>query len=106
GINLRTFLKENTQFVYFVDFSDVQIFEGAITYPVVLILKKDNKLKNSFKYHRVHKDELNALATHFEEKKKTIIQKEIDNENWHFVTEEEKKMKDKIFSHPTIRKQF
>ena len=72
GINLRSFLKEQTQFAYYIDFIDVQIFEGATTYPVVLVLRKQHKKKNSFQYHRVHNDELNALPTHFRRRERIL----------------------------------
>jgi len=43
GTELRRFLKNNSRFISFADFSDVQIFDGATTYPVIITLKKEKE---------------------------------------------------------------
>ncbi|PGB02052.1 Eco57I restriction-modification methylase domain-containing protein [Bacillus toyonensis] len=107
SIYLREFLVNNSRFIYYVDFTGVQIFEGATTYPVVMVLKKDNQYKkNLFRYYKINKEELNTLSSHFEERSILINQNQIDNSNWDFVSEEEQNLKKRLFSSKTIKEKF
>ncbi len=40
SLELRKFLKNSVQFISYADFSDLQIFEGATTYPIIPIIRK------------------------------------------------------------------
>lgn len=103
ALNLRTFLKNRTTFIHYVDFSDVQIFEGAVTYPAVIILKKAQDYKNLFSYYKVTAKALTTLPQFYNAGRQLITQQGLDENSWDFVSEDEKQLKNKLFSLPTIK---
>jgi len=55
AIVLREWLKCNATIYKYIDFTDVQIFEGATTYPIILIAKNHISRNNEFKYIKILK---------------------------------------------------
>ena len=53
GIDLRTYLKNNVQFKQYIDFTEVQIFEGATTYPIILIAENNFSEHNAFHFIKI-----------------------------------------------------
>jgi len=54
--SLRKYLKEETKIQQIIDFSKVQIFKGAVTYPIIFIAESDFEKDNTFFYHLVENE--------------------------------------------------
>ena len=105
GLKLRTYLQNNTNFERYVDFTEVQIFEGATTYPIILLLSKGRSVDNKFIYTKIPKEmqgnvEISA-ALH-----KTVGQSGLDTNNWAFQCEEMVSVIRKMNLYKTIREQY
>lgn len=105
GETLRQFIGQKKKIVDYVDFTEVQIFEGATTYPVILILANEFVENHVFFYTKIP----------------TLMQKniEIDNaprvevaqsslkaESWAFHSIQAAKIMEKINQHKTVKEQF
>ncbi len=101
SLELRGFLKNSVQFISYADFSDLQIFEGATTYPIIPIIKKGFKENNNFKYFRVGSEDLKDL---FSLSGFLVIQSKLNDESWTFESEKENNLKNKIRQHQKIIK--
>ncbi len=101
---LRKYLKEQTNFIAFDDFSEVDVFKGTTTYPVILTLslKGDDK----FKYCKFHQDDITNLDLAFENKAFEVSQSLMEDENWTFKSETEEKLFSKLGKLNNIRQKI
>jgi len=100
---LRDWLSQNTTFQKYIDFTEVQIFEGATTYPIILIAKKQNQHKNKFKYIKIQK----GFEQDIEFYSPSIIeQTNLDNENWAFKNNQSYDIIKKLQKSPIITKKY
>ena len=107
GKELRMFLKEKITINYYVDFTDVQIFDGATTYPVIIILDNAKPINSTLKYIKVPKKsndnniiEISLLPII------NVDQSSLVNENWSFNSINSNLVFAKIKENPTIRDTF
>ncbi len=105
GIQLRHFLKNSSRFIRFTDFSDVQIFDGATTYPVIIALKKEKK-SGKFFYLRVKTEDLSQLPYSMSQKSVTVEQSGLEDSLWKFESERGRNIKEKINAHPVVKNVF
>ncbi|MFW6333522.1 MAG: DUF6883 domain-containing protein, partial [Thermodesulfobacteriota bacterium] len=85
GKVLRNFINENASIERYIDFTQVQIFEGATTYPVIIILNEKLNQNSQFLYKKVPKiqqskvidiDYLNGIQ---------VLQNTLKPESWSFL---------------------
>ena len=103
GKELRNFLRIKTQFLKYIDFTAVTVFEGATTYPIILVARNAFQKNNNFKYIKIpsnHTDKSIYIESH---KETFVLQDSLQDENWTFHSVIETKMLDKIKAHKTIR---
>ncbi|QTA79681.1 SAM-dependent methyltransferase [Desulfonema limicola] len=105
GAELRSYLKNNSRFISFADFSDQKIFEGITTYPIIPILKKEKAL-SKFHYLKVQTDDLMTLDSSIKQKSILVDQSCLKDESWSFKSESEVTLKAKIGNNPTVREIF
>ena len=108
GIDLRKYLKANVKFIKLIDFTQIQIFEGATTYPIILIAQNNSTglEKNTFVYSKIPST-ANPKGIDIEYYNKTIVeQNSLDENNWTFNSKEANKVSAKIQKHKTIREKF
>lgn len=103
GLELRHYLKNNTKFVSYTDFSDLQIFEGATTYPIIIVIDKKIPMNNRFKYFKVDGHFLNNLSNGLNENGILINQSSLDDNNWTFKSESINIIKEKLFAYPKLK---
>jgi type I restriction-modification system DNA methylase subunit len=104
AVNLRKFLKEKTTFINITDLSNLTIFEGLTTYPMVFTFKNQPPVANSFIYINVGKSKHVLSSTGgIQGSKVNIVQEILRNDNWSFETTSGRELKDKIKSFPTIK---
>jgi len=102
-LRITQVLKNSVQFISYTDFSDLQIFEGATTYPIIPIIKRGHKDNNTFKYFRVKSEDLKDL---FAMSGFLVSQSKLNDENWTFESEKENNLKNKIRLGQMIGKTF
>jgi len=88
GRKLRDLLKDTTTLLELVDFEHSQIFQGAINYTCLLILKKGKGPRTSFNYYKGSTDSV----------PEQIRQEDLINRGWVFVPSHSKALVDKVFS--------
>ena len=108
GLDLRKYLKENVKFIKLIDFTQIQIFEGATTYPIILIAENDapGLEENSFVFTKIPSTE-NPLALDIDYYEKTVVmQNSLVDNNWTFKSIEANTVSAKIQKHKSIREKF
>lgn len=106
GVDLRKYLKENISFVNYIDFTGVQIFDGATTYPIILIGKNSSSNIGEFNYIKVP---TNIKTVGFDITLYNSIkvkQNTLDDNSWNFKTDDESTILSKILRHKTIRELY
>jgi len=106
SLELRSFLTSNVQFIRFADFTNLQLFDGATTYPIIMLLKKDFKEDNKLGYFKVKQENLDNLLAVQDKRSFLVEQRTLDNENWTFESEDEKDLKSRIKAYPNIKSIF
>lgn len=105
GKTLRKYIQDTTTIEKYVDFTEVQIFEGATTYPIILILSKKTKTDNSFPYIKIPRtmqgDVIISLAP-----EKQVEQNSLNSDSWSFQDADMVKVIAKITAFKTVREQY
>ena len=106
GIDLRTYLKNNVQFKQYIDFTEVQIFEGATTYPIILIADNYYAIDNAFHFIKIPGNtKTNNIDIEFFPVVE-VVQETLDDYNWTFKSIDSNALLNKITTHKTIREQY
>lgn len=105
GLILRRYLQHNVSINHYVDFTEVQIFEGATTYPIILLLSKNYKEDNKFIYIKVPK-EMQGKVDISTAMHKTVVQSSLDMNSWSFQNAEMLNVMKKINAFKTIKEQY
>ncbi|RPI02214.1 MAG: hypothetical protein EHM72_04775 [Calditrichaeota bacterium] len=104
GKVLRSYLREKTKINYIIDFSRVQIFKGAITYPVIFVAENEHPENNYFSYNLVLNEKDFAEGS-CSMKYVTLSQKDLEVDKWSFNVNFTK-IFDKINNYKSIREIF
>ena len=87
------------------DFSDIQVFADATTYPIIPVLKKDASA-GDLNYFKVAPEDLTALDNAKIEKQFSVSQSTLKDEYWTFESEIEQQLKEKLRKYPSVKEQF
>lgn len=105
GKSLRSYIQFGTTIELYTDFTEVQIFEGATTYPVILLLSKKDNSGNAFPYIKIPKEmQSNVVISLAPEK--MVEQQSLDCESWSFQNAEMTKIMKKIATYKTVKEQY
>ena len=105
GKTLRKFIQENTKIEGYVDFTEVQIFEGATTYPIILLLSKNKVGNNNFEYTKIPK-EMQGVVIIDSAPTKEVEQEGLNVDSWSFQSAEMSKVIKKITSFKSVKEQY
>ena len=105
GKTLRNFIQSDTKIEGYVDFTEVQIFEGATTYPIILILSKNKEDNQVFTYTKIPREMQGAVIIS-NAPTKEVEQDGLDIDNWSFQSAETSKVRKKIVAFKTIKEQY
>lgn len=105
GEVLRKYLQENSRFEQVIDFGTLQIFEGATTYPIIVVLRKDSPAK-TFDYLSVKPDDLNSIQAAFLAKAIQVSQSNLKPESWVFQDEKTEKLRNKLRAYEAIESTY
>lgn len=84
GITLRSYLQDEVKFEKYIDFTEVQIFEGATTYPIIMIARNDKNSSNQFRYIKILKENQSFAISIDSHKEVLVTQNKLDANNWSF----------------------
>ncbi|MEY4937166.1 MAG: hypothetical protein RIS64_3525, partial [Bacteroidota bacterium] len=102
---LRTFLQQQTSWCVYADFTSTQVFEGAITYPIILIAQNHLNTNNNFSYIKIMPEAVDN-PTHSVHLVQTIVQANMNAESWSFQSNTGNILIQKMLKHETIKQQF
>ena len=105
GKSLRSYIQFGTTIERYTDFTEVQIFEGATTYPVILLLSKKNNSSNAFPYIKIPKEMQSNIVISLAPEK-MVEQQSLDCESWSFQDAEMANIMKKIATHKTVKEQY
>ncbi len=98
GKPLRKLVSEKQNLTKIIHFGDQQIFDNATTYTCLLFL--NNKQNKKFYFDKI-KDITKFKANHIEEEKSKFLENSMVSEDeWIFVSGDEKKVYDKLYNIP------
>lgn len=106
GKVLREYLKEKTSFLSYVDFTEVQIFEGATTYPVIIILESNLNKENTFNYTKINNIAKQKVIDIERFQKIEVAQDLLQSESWSFLPLLEAKMFKRFSTLPNIKQVY
>lgn len=106
GSDLRAFLQNNIKVEKYVDFTEVQIFEGATTYPIILIASNYFIEDNSFLFIKIPKNTSPSLIDIYHLPSVTVMQQSLNSSNWTFHSIGSNALLNKINLHENIRTQY
>ncbi|WZL88760.1 DNA methyltransferase [Salinimicrobium sp. 3283s] len=93
---LRSYLQKNVCFIDYVDFTEVQIFEGATTYPVIIIATNRTPQKNEFNYTKIPKSAQANIINIENQQNYRVLQEFLDYKNWSFLPVEKAQLLKKL----------
>jgi type I restriction-modification system DNA methylase subunit len=103
GVTLREYLQSNIKFLNYVDFTEVQIFEGATTYPIILIAQNDFDSENIFQYIKIPHNQKSKIIDIDRQIPVNVQQSTLDKENWSFKSIEGFNIIKKLTGFKTIK---
>ncbi|VXB82365.1 Eco57I restriction-modification methylase domain-containing protein [Maribacter litoralis] len=106
GNILRDYLTDKTRLIEYIDFTEVQIFEGATTYPVIIILDRNKEKRNTFKYIKIPKASQNKIIDIDTHEDIEVLQESLKPNSWSFLSAGKSKIIIKITKLNTIRESF
>nr|WP_313790266.1 N-6 DNA methylase [Allomuricauda sp.] len=106
GKVLREYLTKETTFHNYIDFTEVQVFEGATTYPVIIILEKGIPVKSKFKYAKIPKAKQSKVIEVESIPFIDVLQSTLSPDAWSFLPKENVDLFSKLAEIPTIREKF
>jgi len=103
GISVREYLQKEILFLKYIDFTEVQIFEGATTYPVIIIAQNKKDVQKSFGYIKIPKASQAQIIDIDFHPFVTVAQKSLDKENWSFKSNQAVQLINKFKKYKTVR---
>jgi len=101
AVGLRNWLQEKVTINNYVDFTEVQVFDGATTYPVIITAINNSPLNNYFNYVKVVKANLKSFNSNVPS---SVEQSLLKKENWTFHNLESSTLIQKIKNHQVVKK--
>ncbi len=105
GVVLRKYLKENAKIEQLIDFNTLTIFQGATTYPIILVFRKTKPI-GSFRYLNVEKQDLDSLSSALQNNSFGVEQKALNDSSWNFESKSSAELRKKINQFKTVREQY
>ncbi len=105
GRTLREYLQTNTTIEKYVDFTEVQIFEGATTYPIILLLSKRQTENSTFPYIKIPREMQGSVSIALAPEKQ-VGQSCLQSSSWSFQDAGMAEIIKKIASFKTVKEQY
>jgi len=106
GKVLREYLTNKTSLKEYIDFTEVQIFEGATTYPVIIILENGVGKDCNFKYIKIPKIAQSRVIDIDNENEIQVLQSSLNSKSWSFLSVGMANIFNKILQHTNLRDKY
>ncbi len=106
GFVLREYLSKKVTFQKYIDFTEVQIFEGATTYPIIVTLTPLSSNGSKFKFIKIPKSSQSTVIDIDNHKTLIIGQETLTPEGWSFLPIEKTNIFKKLKELDTIREKY
>ena len=104
GIALRDYLQNQIRLLKYIDFTEVKIFEGATTYPVIIIAQNQKGREKSFVYIKIPKTSQDSIIDIESHSSVLVAQNSLEKENWSFKSKQAVILINKLKKNKTVRK--
>ena len=82
GKSLREFFTKNTSLECLLDFGELPVFQGASTFPIIVLLKKNNVSDQSFRFLQIKSLDFNSLDIIVKEDSSLLDGRSLKGEYW------------------------
>ena len=106
AVQLRKYLRQAVEFENYVDFTEVQIFEGATTYPIILTARNRPPISETFQYTKVPKNRQGGVIEIDLIDKTEVSQESLGDEGWSFSSVALAAVLVKMKFHKSVRSQY
>ena len=106
GISIREYLQTEISFLKYIDFTEVQIFEGATTYPVIITAQNITNNNNSFQFTKIPKSSQSPIIDIDLHHSVTVEQNSLEKSNWSFKSKPAVKLISKLQKNKTVREHY
>ncbi len=103
GITLREYLKNNIVIEKYIDFTEVQIFEGATTYPVIITAINKLRKNESFDYIKIPKASQSKTIDINSHSIVDVEQSSLDGNSWSFKSKRAVLLIEKLKKNNTVK---
>lgn len=101
--SLREYLQNNIQFIEYIDFTEVQIFEGATTYPIILIAKNHFPIIDEFSFVKVPNYLQGGVIEVGLIKPTMVSQSSLKSISWGFKSNSKDAILQKVYAYDSIK---
>ncbi len=106
GEVLRLYLQTEVSLDEYVDLTEVKVFDGATTYPVIITISDVRPSKSHlFDYKKIKKDSIISIELNTV-KPINVMQSRLEASTWAFLSVEMNDLLDKIKEHKSVRSLF
>jgi hypothetical protein len=106
GQVLREYLVDKTTILDYVDFTEVQIFEGATTYPVIVLLNRNTSNNSQFPFTKIPKSSQEKVIDIEVHKSFNVLQKTLASSSWSFLSKESFILFNKLTKLDSVRDKY
>lgn len=103
GKSLRNYLACHKRIVSYLDLTDVRVFAGTTTYPIVIVLRHDHDTTNRFEYIKVPPESSDVGLSIASATPVSIPQKTLEGATWSFQSDGERRLIEKLQRGETIK---
>ncbi len=103
GISIREYLQTEISFLKYVDFTEVQIFEGATTYPVIITAQNIKNNNSTFQFVKIPKLSRSPVIDIDLHHSVTVEQKSLEKSNWSFKSKSAVNLVSKLKKNKAVR---
>ncbi len=106
GVTLRDYIKTNVVIHKYIDFTEVQIFGGATTYPVIITAQNIPLDDESFKYIKIPKSSQSKTIDIDSHTIVEVEQTSLDSQSWSFKSKKAVQLIKKLKKNKTVKDKY
>ncbi|RLD57743.1 MAG: hypothetical protein DRJ01_13510 [Bacteroidetes bacterium] len=106
GISLREYLQNEISILKYIDFTEVQIFEGATTYPIIITARKQKNNNCNFQYIKIPKISQSPVIDIDFYQSVNVEQNSLEKTNWGFNSKDAVRLISNLKNNKTVRELY
>lgn len=103
GVSIREYLQKEILLLKYIDFTEVQIFEGATTYPVIITAQNISSDDNVFNYIKIPKSSQSFVIDIDSHNAVQVEQYSLEKSNWSFKSKTAANLISKLSNNQSIK---